>query len=81
MPWHCPACRTVINHDPLDKRPTQGEQFRCHVCRLALEFDPASERLIVAPFENDDDELRPPRVPERRPIRRARRTPKGPSGK
>jgi len=68
MPWRCPACRTEIKHNPLDRRPSQGEQFRCHVCRLALEFDPELDKLVIAPFETDHEVsssplARPKRVP------------------
>jgi hypothetical protein len=57
MPWRCPACRTVIHHNPLEDRPRSGEIYRCHVCRLSLEFHSATDKLIVAPlgFDNDDE--------------------------
>jgi len=66
MPWRCPACRTEITHNPLDRRPPKGEQFRCHVCRLTLEFDPRVDRLVIAPFETDDQLDRPAKAPAKR---------------
>lgn len=54
MPWRCPACRTVIHHNPLEDRPRTGEIYRCHVCRLSLEFDTGTDKLIVAPLGFDN---------------------------
>ena len=47
MPWRCPACRTVIRHNPFEDVPHVGVDYRCHVCRLELELDPDTERLEV----------------------------------
>jgi hypothetical protein len=55
VPWHCPACRTTIQHNALEDRPRSGEIYRCHVCRLSLEFDEGSNKLIVAPLDFDGD--------------------------
>jgi hypothetical protein len=56
MPWKCPACQTPIAHDPRVLRPESNAVYRCHVCRLELVIDPATERLTLAPLE--------PREPE-----------------
>ena len=63
MPWHCPACHTIIRHSELDPKPRGGERYRCHVCRLTLDFDEASEKLVIAPFETDH--LTEPRASKR----------------
>jgi rubredoxin len=68
MPWHCPACQTIIRHSELDPKPRGGERYRCHVCRLTLDFDEPSEKLVIAPFETDHltqrrDSDRPRRIP------------------
>jgi hypothetical protein len=54
VPWHCPACRTIIHHNPLEDRPRTGEIYRCHVCRLSLEFHLGTDKLIVAPLDFDN---------------------------
>ena len=54
VPWRCPACRTVIQHNPFEDRPRTGEVYRCHVCRLSLELHTASDKLIVAPLDFDN---------------------------
>jgi hypothetical protein len=79
MPWRCPACRSEITHNPLDRRPPKGEQFRCHVCRLTLEFDPALDKLVIAPFETDHEVASPRRAPAKRiplPQKRAKKPPR-----
>ena len=53
MPWHCPACNTIINHGLLETRPTIGERYRCHVCRLELHFNGDTGKLKIAPLEVD----------------------------
>jgi hypothetical protein len=53
VPWHCPACSSIIKHSELDPRPHGGQRYRCHICRLSLDFDEATEKLVVAPFEAD----------------------------
>ena len=51
--WNCPACNTVLRHSELDAKPRTGERYRCHICRLSLDFDARLDRLVVAPFEAD----------------------------
>jgi hypothetical protein len=51
MPWKCPACQTPLNHDGDTWRP--GRVYRCHVCRLELVLDEASNDLMVAPLPAD----------------------------
>ena len=53
MTWNCPACNTQLRHSELEAKPRPGERYRCHICRLSLDFDPKTDRLIVAPFESD----------------------------
>ena len=67
MPWRCPACRSEITHNSLDRRPPKGEQLRCLVCRLTLQFDPKADRLVIAPLETDHH-LAPPLKPRAKRI-------------
>ena len=53
MSWKCPACSTQLRHSELDAKPRPGERYRCHICRLSLDFDARLEQLVVAPFEQD----------------------------
>lgn len=53
VPWHCPACNTVLRRSELESRPLPGERYRCHICRLTLDFDADLNKLVVAPFETD----------------------------
>jgi len=53
MPWHCPACSTVIRHSAVEERPVAHERYRCHVCRLTLNFDEQSSKLVIEEFEAD----------------------------
>jgi hypothetical protein len=55
MPWCCPACRIPIRHSEVEERPRPRTLYRCHVCRLELVFDPATEKLTVAPNPDEDD--------------------------
>jgi hypothetical protein len=50
MPWHCPACRSVIRHRDEEELPQPGQTYRCHVCRLELVYDNDKRRLVVAPM-------------------------------
>lgn len=72
MPWRCPACRTEITHNPLDRRPPKDEQFRCHVCRLTLELDPEIDKLVIAPLETDHHVASPAAPPKRIPLPQGR---------
>ena len=63
MPWHCPACNSIIRHSEPDPRPRVGERYRCHICRLTLEFDGAADKLWIAPLEDEHPvEPAPPRA-------------------
>jgi rubredoxin len=50
MPWKCPACQTIIEHDTSVQLHRPGTIYRCHVCRLELVIDPATDRLVLAPM-------------------------------
>jgi hypothetical protein len=60
VPWHCPACNTVLRHGELDSKPEAGARYRCHICRLTLDFDADLGKLVVAPFETDHASEFPP---------------------
>ena len=66
MPWHCPACSTIIRHSDVEERPSALERYRCHVCRLSLNFDEKASKLVIADFEDDHyvqpDEPKPSRT-------------------
>ena len=68
MPWHCPACTTQIRHNPAEASPDPGARYRCHVCRLELQFDSGTRTLIVVPLEAEHEPERPasPRHKRRR---------------
>jgi len=68
MPWRCPACSTQIRHNPVHASPDAGERYRCHVCRLELQFDVAARAFIVVPLETDHqtEPSPPPRHNRRR---------------
>ena len=68
MSWNCPACSTALRHSDLDAKPRSGERYRCHICRLSLDFDEQLDRLVVAPFEADHQ-------PERTILERPRTLP------
>lgn len=54
MPWRCPACSTQIRHNEADATPKPGVVYRCYICRLELVFNPATNRLTVAPMHADE---------------------------
>jgi len=51
MPWHCPACQTIINYTRGEQTPRYGDRYRCHVCRLELQLDPVTQKLTLAPLD------------------------------
>lgn len=53
MPWHCPACSTVIRHSDTEDLPSVNERYRCHVCRLSLNFSDKLRKLVIEDFEAD----------------------------
>jgi hypothetical protein len=55
MPWHCPACHAEIRHNELDPKPRPGERYRCHICRLELVLDPATDKLAVTMARTERD--------------------------
>ncbi|HET9833455.1 MAG TPA: hypothetical protein VFP91_17165, partial [Vicinamibacterales bacterium] len=59
---------TQIRHNPVDASPDAGERYRCHVCRLELQFDVAARTFIVVPLDtdHDTDPTPPPRQNRRR---------------
>jgi len=52
MPWKCPACETAMRHDGMV--PEANRVYRCHVCRLELVLDEATNKLAVAPLPGED---------------------------
>jgi hypothetical protein len=60
MPWRCPACAVPIRHSELEPRPRPTQRYRCHICRLELILDPATDKLTLAPppGEKPDEPLR-----------------------
>ena len=50
--WNCPACLTQLRHAS-EERPSKGQQYRCHVCRLELVMRDDESGLEIAPFEQD----------------------------
>jgi hypothetical protein len=53
MPWKCPACDIPIRHSETEYTPRPGVYYRCHVCRLELMLDPATNKLVVRPLEEE----------------------------
>ena len=51
MPWHCPACQTIINYTRGEETPRYGERYRCNVCRLELQLDAVTKKLTLAPLD------------------------------
>ena len=52
MPWKCPACETAMRHDGMV--PEANRVYRCHVCRLELVLDEATNKPAVAPLPGED---------------------------
>jgi len=52
-PWTCPSCRHPITHG--DTTPRSDVRYRCHVCRVDLEFNGDREGFVIAA----DDEWSP----------------------
>jgi len=63
MPWRCPACSIQIHHLENESAPRVGVNYRCHVCRLELTFDPVSQKLVLLPlpdgYENPEKGTKP----------------------
>ena len=55
MPWRCPACRVQITHNDFEAKPRVSARYRCHICRLELILDAATDRLVPMPFEESAD--------------------------
>jgi len=58
MPWRCPACSNIIRHKESERAPRTKARYRCHVCRLGLEYQPTANKMIVV--RSDDDSEAPP---------------------
>jgi hypothetical protein len=58
MPWRCPACGNVIKHDDSAPTPRVGTRYRCHVCRLGLEYRPDAKKLVIVRADDDDRKRR-----------------------
>jgi hypothetical protein len=56
MSWHCPACRSIIRRKDGESTPSVGVRYRCHICRLELQFDRERETLTVAPMDLNQSE-------------------------
>ncbi len=57
MPWRCPACHIQIRHNEREERPRAGMVYRCHVCRIELVLDAATEKLTLSrPFDGGEDD-------------------------
>lgn len=54
MPWHCPACQTLIAHRTSETLPIPNVVYRCHVCRLELRTNTSTGRLEVVPLSAAD---------------------------
>jgi hypothetical protein len=54
MPWKCPACHEQIRHSELEIRPRPGVSYRCHICRLELALDTATDKLAPRPMREDE---------------------------
>jgi rubredoxin len=53
MPWRCPACSNIIRLKESERTPRAKARYRCHVCRLGLEYQPTGNKMIVV--RSDDD--------------------------
>ena len=62
MPWRCPACHIPIRHSELEDKPRLGVKYRCHICRLELQLDAHTQRLIVVPMSDDEPDEKPRRT-------------------
>jgi len=51
MLWRCPGCRTEIQHLSMDRLPNPRDDYRCHLCRVNLRFDPVLRMMVVAPVD------------------------------
>jgi rubredoxin len=60
MPWKCPACGIQIRHSEGEVMPRPGVVYRCHVCRLELILDLATDEFTVAPLPADPSEKKHP---------------------
>jgi len=54
MAWNCPICEQPIRHSQLESQPRSGFMYRCHICRLELQFEPYTSKLAVAPTRDDE---------------------------
>jgi hypothetical protein len=54
VPWNCPACQQSIQHREVEIRPLHGVIYRCHICRLELELEPATGGLAIVPLDEDE---------------------------
>jgi hypothetical protein len=54
--WKCPVCETPVGFD--GDVPEPNCLYRCHACRVALEFDVYHNRLVVAALPSDNDPRR-----------------------
>jgi len=53
MLWRCPACQSAIQHEA-EAKPRPNTSYRCPVCRLELQLNPATDRFDVVPLPADD---------------------------
>ena len=53
-----------IRHSEVEPAPRPGTRYRCHICRLELTLDPATNRLTVTPMDaGQEDKPSKPRRP------------------
>jgi len=50
MEWTCPACGSRISQSDVEPKPRRGVIYRCHVCRLELMLNEATNRLQLTPL-------------------------------
>ena len=58
MPWKCPACGEPIQHSGVELMPRKGVRYRCHICRLELQYDDVAGKMTLAPIATVDTDPR-----------------------
>ena len=65
MPWRCPACSNIIQHNETEETPRVATRYRCHVCRIGLEYQPTVKKMIVVREDDDGAQTQQKRSPSR----------------
>ena len=55
MPWRCPSCGNVIKHDESQSTPRVGTRYRCHLCRIGLEYRPDANKMVIVRGDDDSE--------------------------